>query len=236
MLSAALITARKGPKDKNMWKIKDSNGSRPIVSYPIQAALDAKKIDAVYVTTDSPRVKKVARALGAKTISRPANLATDEAGHGEAIIHGIEQLPKKFDNVVIMIGNTVMNTPGVIDEALDYLEKWKHLDSVMTVMPLEEIHPSRMQELDDNGDLVQLLDSEGPVSTNRQDYKQAFVFDGRIWAIRKGGEQNIGLLKPWTWTGQRCWPIIGINPPVRDVHNNLEVAISEWWLEVGHCL
>ena len=230
MPNAAIITARKGPNDKNMWKVKYGNGRQPIVSFPIQAALDAELVDAVYVTTDSPRVKKVARALGAKTINRSDVLASDEAPHGDAIKDAIERIPKKFDNIVVLLGNTVMNDPAVIDEALHLLEIWKHLDSVMTVMPLEELHPSRVQVLDDNGDLVQLIKTDEEVSTNRQDYTPAYVFDGRLWALRRGMEQHKGSLQPWWWMGDRVWPLIGINPPVRDVHNQLAVEISEWWL------
>jgi N-acylneuraminate cytidylyltransferase len=201
----------------------------PIVRYPITAAIQASKIDAVYVTTDSPSVAAEAAQMGVHVIDRPPELATDDSPHGDAIKHGVEQIPDKFANVVVMLGNTVMNTPDAIDLSLDILED-EFLDSVMTVMPMEEHHPSRMQLLTKEGLLKQYLETDDFVSTNRQDYIPAYVFDGRHWTFRKGLEQMEGPLKPWWWLGRRCYPLVGINPPVRDVHNKLEIEISEWWV------
>ena len=46
-MNAAIVTARKGSKsirDKNVYEV----AGRPLIAYPIQAALDARRIQRVY--------------------------------------------------------------------------------------------------------------------------------------------------------------------------------------------
>ena len=61
---------------------------RPLMSYPLLAAIAAKSVDAVYVSTDSDNIKKVALEHGARIIERPPELATQEALGADAYAHG----------------------------------------------------------------------------------------------------------------------------------------------------
>ena len=52
---------------------------RPVMSHPLLAANLAKRVDEIYVSTDSKEIKKIALAHGVKIIDRPSELATKEA-------------------------------------------------------------------------------------------------------------------------------------------------------------
>ena len=231
-MNAAIITARRGLTGKNMWAV----AGKPICYYPMQAAKDSKLIDAVYVTSDSEEIKAVARALGVAVIDRPAEHATDESNHGDSIKHAVEYIANfypELENVAVLLGNTVMPTAALIDLAMTTLNERPEADSVMSVMALEDIHPSRANKIDEDGYISMFYETEGDVSTNRQDYEPAYAFDGKLWAFRREAVlRRSERIKPWWWIGEKCVPIIAPHfPPVRDVHDNLEMALSEWWVE-----
>ncbi|NJN54889.1 MAG: hypothetical protein HC804_09115 [Anaerolineae bacterium] len=75
-MHVAIITARAGSKsiiDKNVFTV----GGRPMVAYPIQAALDAVKIDRVFISTDGDSIAKVGSEMGCEIIWRPEELCGD---------------------------------------------------------------------------------------------------------------------------------------------------------------
>lgn len=225
-MNAAIVTARKGHKDKNVWTV----GGKPLISYPINAAWLSTHVQDVWVTTDSEAVTEVAKDLGCNIIDRPAELATDEANHGDTIKHAVNLLPPEYKNVVVMLGNTVMVDAGLINKALVMMYDRPEIDSVMSVVDMADDHPLRVQTINKQGYLGQYQD-RGPISTNRQDYPEAYLFDGGMWAFRREcvDERSI-TIKPWWWMGNICVPIVRPRGPCRDIHDDLEIELSEWWL------
>ena len=70
----ALIPARggsKGIKNKNIINIL----GKPLISHTIISAKKIKQIDEIYVSTDSPKIKKISEKFGAKVpFLRPKNI------------------------------------------------------------------------------------------------------------------------------------------------------------------
>src|SRR5687768_8994769 len=124
-MNAAIVTARKGSKsilNKNVFEV----GGRPLIAYPIQAALDARRIDSVWVSTDGEAIADASRKMGCEIIWRPDELGGDHVNHGDVIKHAVEYVDSRADdleNVVLLLGNTVMVDADVIDEALGMLDK-----------------------------------------------------------------------------------------------------------------
>src|SRR5687768_2078485 len=57
----------------------------------------------VVCSTDDPEIGAAARAWGAETpFVRPAELATDDAGTNDVIVHALDALKESFDAVVIL--------------------------------------------------------------------------------------------------------------------------------------
>src|SRR3989344_6152513 len=91
----AIIPARAGSKripDKN---IKDFLG-RPIISYPIQTAIESGCFDEVMVSTDSESISEIARSYGARVpFLRSAKAATDIATTAEVITEVLTEYSKR---------------------------------------------------------------------------------------------------------------------------------------------
>ena len=88
-MNVAIITARAGSKsiiNKNVFSVS----GKPIIHYPIQASLDAKKIDKVFVSTDGDLIANASKELGATIIPRPDELSGDTINHGIVIKHAVQ--------------------------------------------------------------------------------------------------------------------------------------------------
>jgi N-acylneuraminate cytidylyltransferase len=88
----AIIPARGGSKRIPGKNIKPFFG-KPLLAYPIAAALATGLFDAVVVSTDDPAIAAVAREWGAQTpFSRPAELADDHTPTQPVLDHAVEWL------------------------------------------------------------------------------------------------------------------------------------------------
>jgi CMP-N-acetylneuraminic acid synthetase len=230
-MNAAIITARAGSKsilNKNVFTI---NG-KPLIAYPIQAALDAKKIDRVYISTDGESIADVGKQMGCDIIWRPEELGGDHVNHGDVIKHAVEwvdaQVPD-LKNVVLLLGNTVMLDGELIDQALNILDEKADIDSVMSVWEAADDHPLRSLQIKD-GLIKPYGDENRQVSTERQSYPKAYYYDQGVWAFRKQTVQSHDGPNPWWWMGKNVQPIVRNWVTGRDIHTHLDIAFSEAWL------
>jgi N-acylneuraminate cytidylyltransferase len=231
-VNAAIITARAGSKsirDKNVHPV----GGRPLVSYPLEAALEAARIDGVWVSTDGQSIAEVSRQMGCEVIPRPDELTGDEVNHGDVIRHAVEWVAERrpeLANVVLLLGNTVMVDAEIIDHCLELLDERPELDSVMTVWEAADDHPLRALEIHD-GLLRPYADPDRQVSTERQSYPKAYYYDQGVWAFRKECVARRDGPSPWWWMGRNCHPVVRTWVTGRDVHTSFDIAIAEWWLD-----
>ncbi len=233
-MNVAIVTARAGSqsiRDKNVHPL----GGRPLVAYPIQAALDAERIAEVFVSTDGESIAAAARDSGATVIERPEALAGHHVNHGEVIRHAVHHVDGErpgLENVVVLLGNTVMIDGELIDRCLAELDADPDLDSVMTVWEAADDHPLRALEIVDDR-LVPYGDPSRRVSTERQSYPKAYYYDQGVWAFRKRTVDGTDGPSPWWWMGRRSKPIVRNWVTGRDVHTHLDLGIAQWWLSQG---
>ena len=72
----AVILARGGSKGvpgKNIRYL----GNKPLIAYPIIAALNTRHIDKIYVSTEDRQIAGAAKKYGAYAIKRPISLSKD---------------------------------------------------------------------------------------------------------------------------------------------------------------
>ena len=109
---------------------------RPLMAYPLLAALNSKFIDEVFVSTDSNKIENVAKDLGANLIKRPAELATSEAVVEDVLSHGYKYIKdstkKEIEFFIVLMCNAVMVLPDTIDKGIEVLRSNKHIDSAVT--------------------------------------------------------------------------------------------------------
>lgn len=232
-MNVAIITARAGSKsilNKNVYDVL----GKPMVYYPIKAAQEAQRIDAVFVSTDGAEIAEASRAQGAIVIERPEELGGDHVNHGDVIKHATEWVDAQVDNlenVVLLLGNTVMIDGATIDAALEMLDDHPDLDSCMTVWEAADDHPLRAMEINADGLLEPYGDKTRKVSTERQSYRKAYYYDQGVWAYRKYTVHSEDGPNPWWWMGKRSAPLIRPWVTGRDVHTHFDMGIAEWWLK-----
>lgn len=233
-MNAAIITARAGSKsipDKNVFPV----AGKPLVSYPAEAALAATHIDRVLVSTDGDAIAGACTELGVEVIRRPDALGGDTVNHGDVIKHAVEWVDRRYpdlENVVLLLGNTVMIDGALIDRCLEILTNDSELDSVMTVWEAADDHPLRALEIRD--DLLHPYgDAQREVSTERQSYPKAYYYDQGVWAFRKDCVQKREGPNPWWWMGKNCRPVVRTWVTGRDIHTDFDLGIAEFWLRSG---
>lgn len=230
-MNVAIITARAGSKsiiDKNVYEVL----GRPLVAYPIQAAIDAKLVHKIFISTDGESIARAGSELGCEIIWRPEELCGDHVNHGEVIKHAVEWVDAAYEgleNVVLLLGNTVMVDGALIDQSLEILANQPELDSCMSVWEAADDHPLRSMQIKD-GLLRPYGDENRQVSTERQSYSKAYYYDQGVWTFRKTCVQKREGPNPWWWMGKNSYPIIRNWVTGRDIHTHLDISIANWWL------
>jgi CMP-N,N'-diacetyllegionaminic acid synthase len=195
-----VIPARGGSKGVLRKNIKLLAG-KPLIWYTIKAAMDSKKLDDFYVSSDDDEILKVAKNLGAKTIKRPAELAGDKVAMVPVLKHAIESIGK-VDYLVLLQPTTPFKTGKDIDDAVKLLID-SGADSVITLVRMHDAHPARMYKL--QGDkMVSLMDGKDKF-TPRQDLPPVYLRNGAVYAYKKDtimvqeaqeGKDSRGLVMP----------------------------------------
>ncbi len=135
MLSVAIIPARAGSKGlpgKHLRRI----GGVPMIVHTIRAALGARRIDRVLVSTNDPAVARVAEAAGAEVpFRRPEALAAHDTPTLPVILHAVEWL--EGDGAVLGLVITLqptspLRTSAQIDAAVALLDD-ATVDSAVSV-------------------------------------------------------------------------------------------------------
>lgn len=89
-MNIAIIPARGGSKRIPRKNIKPFYG-KPIIAYPIMAALESGLFDQVIVSTDDDEIAEVAQAYGASVpFKRPKALSDDHTATAPVLLHAIE--------------------------------------------------------------------------------------------------------------------------------------------------
>lgn len=171
----ALIPARGGSKSipkKNIYSV----AGKPLISWAIEAAKKAKKIDRVIVSTDSEEIAAVAKQYGAEVpFMRPAKYAEDLTPDLPVFQHALTWLKDNEnyvpDAVVHLWPTSPYRRPEDIDEAVDLLEKNPAASCVRSITTPSQT-PFKMWRRDKGPYLAPLLASEYP--TEFQSGKRPF--------------------------------------------------------------
>ncbi|MBT0963465.1 acylneuraminate cytidylyltransferase family protein [Denitromonas iodatirespirans] len=137
MKTICIIPARGGSKGLPRKNIKHLAG-RPLIDWPIKAALASGVVDRVFVSTDDAQIAECARAAGADVpFLRPAELAQDltttEATLQQALMAYEAHVGNTFELCVFLTATDVFRTPDWITQAVQALIDDPALDSAFAV-------------------------------------------------------------------------------------------------------
>ena len=172
----ALIPARGGSKGIPRKNIRQFC-NKPLLQWSIDAALSAKCVDRVVVSTDDLEIADVAKTCGAEVpFLRPGELATDEAPGIATVFHALEQMPHVRDVLLLQPTSPLRNTADI--EGIVDLRNSTGRESAVSVTPASK-HPAWMYGLTDNQHLEPLLPLD--VAYSRQQLPPAYLLNGALY-------------------------------------------------------
>ena len=126
-MNIAFIPARSGSKGIPMKNLKTVNGES-LLSRTIRAAIQSKKIDHIYVSSDSEEILSHAFNHGAKCIKRSELLSQDQTSSEAVLIDALSEVENnKIDiSIIVLLQCTsTFTSPEEIDTVVSELEKNK---------------------------------------------------------------------------------------------------------------
>lgn len=133
----ALILARGGSKGVPRKNLKELCG-KPLLWYPINAAIKTKLISDIFVSTDDNEIADIAKSYGAKVIERPPELSKDASLDIDAFSHFCYETNYN-EPIVHLRATTPILDPKTIDEAvLKYKENKDRFTSLRSAHETSE--------------------------------------------------------------------------------------------------
>jgi CMP-N,N'-diacetyllegionaminic acid synthase len=182
-----LIPARgqsKGVTRKNARLL----GGRPLLAYSADAALSARRLAAVVLTTEDDELATLGRACGLEVpFLRPPELARDETPMVPVVQHALGWLEgrgERFDAVCLLQPTVPFREPGEIDRCVESLEA-SLADSVITVAPVPPAYNPHWVLVDDDMGYLRLSTGETRPIPRRQDLPRAWHRDGSVYVTRR---------------------------------------------------
>lgn len=181
-----LVPARSGSKGVPGKNIRLVAG-RPLLAYTADAALAARSLDRVVLSTDDPEIEAVGLACGLEVpFRRPAALATDDTASIDVVLHALEALAgdgDRYDAVCLLQPTNPLRSAALIDRCVERLVA-DAADTVMTVLAVPaEHHPWWVYLVAADGSLRLANGDEQPVP-RRQLLPPAFHREGSVYVTR----------------------------------------------------
>jgi CMP-N,N'-diacetyllegionaminic acid synthase len=180
-----IIPARGGSK-----RIKRKNlallAGKPLLVYTIEAALAARRLTRVMVSTEDPEIAAVAKQSQAEVpFLRPPELAQDYSTSLQVIKHVLDTLGREgavFDGVALLQPTSPFRTGKHIDAAIERFEKTA-ADTVTSVCAAEE-HPFYAWKLAEEGELTSFISLECQ-TMDRRDLPPVYFENGAIYVCAR---------------------------------------------------
>ena len=230
----AIIPARGGSKSIPHKNIKLLGGI-PLIAYSISIALKAKTVNRVIVSTDDPKIAKIALKYGAEVpFMRPAQLARDDTLDLPVFQHALKWLAKeenyKPDLIVQLRPTSHFRPPELVDQAIDALLNDENADSVRGIIPSGQ-NPYKMWRISKKGYMAPLINNSGfsePYNMPRQKLPATFWQTWHIDVIRYRT-----IMKKSSMSGTKILPLILDPKYAVDIDNLRDWKRAEKFLKMG---
>jgi CMP-N,N'-diacetyllegionaminic acid synthase len=197
----AIIPARGGSKGLPRKNIRDLCG-KPLIAYSIEAALHAKTIARVIVSTEDEETAATAVQYGAEVPAlRPLAISGDNALVGTAIQHMVGVFQERGyqpDAVVTLFPTQPFRTPKLVDHLIDTL--FQGYTSVYTGKPIA-VHRTAFFASDFDGELTP-IDKKSIFKTDKLNsyYRKTGLFMGSRTGVDVHQRPYLYLLtNPISW-------------------------------------
>lgn len=189
----AIIPARGGSKGVPGKNKKIIDG-KPLIGYSIEAALQSKLLSQIWVSSDDPEIINITRQYpGIQIHERDGSLATDHSPVADTIKEIIKLTD--CDAIMLLQPTAPIRTSENIDEAIGLLQASVDINSVISVVAMNDIHPARMYWRKES-----ILTSILPEfeQARRQDIPPAYYRNGSIYLVRRAAfeQHHSVMVKP----------------------------------------
>lgn len=182
-------------------------GGRPMLAYTLEAALESEVFERVVVSTDSPEIADLARALGADVpFLRPAELADDVTPVSRVTRHALEHAERdgsRFAAVGQLMPNCPLRTAADVRESFRWFQS-RGAASQISVTRYGWQNPWWAMRRAADGSLEPVFEDQ--VVARSQDLPEVFCPTGAIWwakahVLRDTGTYHVpgrtGWELPW---------------------------------------
>ncbi len=226
----AVVPARGGSKGVPRKNIRILGG-KPLIGWTIEAALAARSIDRVVVSTEDAEIASVAAGFaGVEVVKRPPDLATDTAQTLPVVQHAVAAVEAGGTTVSVIVllqPTTPLRTADDIERGLALLQAPK-ADSVVSVVDVGGHHPFRMKRIVAGGILVNYIDQGFEDMRPRQHLPPVYIREGSVYIARRSV-----VMDGHSMVGQSAQALVV--PPARSVNidTELDFVLAEILLNRG---
>lgn len=186
MRTVGLVPARGGSKEVPRKNVRLFAG-KPLLAWTADAALAARSLDRVVLSTDDAEIAEIGRSCGLKVpFIRPAELAGDATPMIDVILHALDWADGTgghFEALCLLQPTNPLRRAADIDGAVSLLES-SAADTVFSTLEIpHEHHPDWAFVSDAHGDLRVATGAAEPVS-RRQDLRPAVHREGSVYVVR----------------------------------------------------
>jgi CMP-N,N'-diacetyllegionaminic acid synthase len=198
---------------------------KPLIVHTIEQARACRTIDAVYVSTDSPRIAEIARDAGAIVPGlRPAELATSAAPKVPVIRHlvgEVEKLGGKADVIVDLDPTSPLRDAADIDACIALLAG--EIDVVITAYESDKNPYFNMVERREDGS-VGLVKPPSSEVAGRQLAPKVYAMNASIYVWRRNS------LGKGLWGGRTALHVMPRERSI-DIDSELDFRLVELLME-----
>jgi CMP-N,N'-diacetyllegionaminic acid synthase len=200
-----VIPARGGSKSIPRKNIALLAG-KPLIGYTIEAAIAAKRLDDIVVSTDDAEIAEISNGFHGNTpFMRPPELATDDALTIGVVQHATtfmeEARGSSYDHIILLQPTSPLRTSQDIDDAVEKLIA-TNCDSVVSVVDVDGYHPFRMKRFVEDR-LINFIDQGFEDMRPRQILPRVYIRNGAVY----GSTRNV-VMSDGTLVGDDCRGII----------------------------
>src|SRR5262245_52152435 len=218
----ALVTARGGSKSIPRKNLRPLAGE-PLVVWSIAAALAARAVQRVVVSTDDPEIADVSRRAGAEVpFLRPSPLAEDDTPDLPVFEHALHWLDAtegyRPDLVVHLRPTSPLRPPGLLDEGIALMRDDPRAHSLRAMAPPQQ-NPFKMWRRSGRY-VVPLLSADVPEPYNAP--RQALP--PTLWQTG-----HLDIARPATLLRRRPMTGVRVLPLLVDARYVLDIDTPEQW-------
>lgn len=182
-----VVTARGGSKGVPRKNIRPIAG-RPLLAWTAGAALAAKRLARVILSTDDEETAAVGKAAGLDVpFLRPAELATDTTPTLPVLQHAVAALEAsgdRYDTICLLQPTNPLRTADMIDGAIERFAA-SQADSLISVLPVPTDYNPHWVYFADAGGELQIATGEATPIPRRQELPPAFHREGSVYLMRR---------------------------------------------------